>query len=97
MNECTHIGLDVHKDTIAVAVLRPGTTEVDERVIPRAASHPGMLRGRPDRLRHASADHRSRLSLRRDRALAHPTQKRIARELTGFIWGLMTDNLGPAR
>jgi IS30 family transposase len=25
MNECTHIGLDVHKDTIAVAVLRPGT------------------------------------------------------------------------
>jgi len=33
MNECTHIGLDVHKDTIAVAVLRPGTTEVDERVI----------------------------------------------------------------
>jgi len=34
INECTHIGLDVHKDTIAVAVLRPGTTEVDERVIP---------------------------------------------------------------
>lgn len=34
MNECTHIGLDVHKDTIAVAVLRPGGTEVDERVIP---------------------------------------------------------------
>jgi len=34
MNECTHIGLDVHKDTIAVAVLRPQTTEVDERVIP---------------------------------------------------------------
>lgn len=33
MNEFTHIGLDVHKDTIAVAVLRPGTTEVDERVI----------------------------------------------------------------
>lgn len=34
MNELTHIGLDVHKDTIAVAVLRPGTTDVDERVIP---------------------------------------------------------------
>ncbi|MHB8761188.1 MAG: IS110 family RNA-guided transposase, partial [Coriobacteriia bacterium] len=34
MNECTHIGLDVHKDSIAVAVLRPHTTEVDERVIP---------------------------------------------------------------
>jgi len=34
MTELTHIGLDVHKDTIAMAVLRPGTTEVDERVIP---------------------------------------------------------------
>ncbi len=33
MNQTTHIGLDVHKDSIAVAVLRPGTTEVDERVI----------------------------------------------------------------
>ena len=34
MNECTHIGLDVHKDTIAVAVLRPVTGEIDERVVP---------------------------------------------------------------
>jgi transposase len=34
MNQLTHIGLDVHKDTIAVAVLRPGVTECDERVIP---------------------------------------------------------------
>ncbi|MDZ4655249.1 MAG: hypothetical protein U1F44_05190 [Coriobacteriia bacterium] len=34
MNDITHIGLDVHKDTIAVAVFRPGTTEVDERVTP---------------------------------------------------------------
>ena len=34
MNQITHIGLDVHKDSIAVAVLRPNTTEVDERVIP---------------------------------------------------------------
>ncbi|MDI6900888.1 MAG: hypothetical protein QMC79_04250 [Anaerosomatales bacterium] len=40
MNECTHIGLDVHKDTIAVAVLRPGTTEVDERVIPNTPDPP---------------------------------------------------------
>ena len=32
MSDITHIGLGVHKDTIAVAVLRPGTTEVDERV-----------------------------------------------------------------
>lgn len=34
MDQLTHIGLDVHKDTIAVAVLRPGGSEVDERVIP---------------------------------------------------------------
>ena len=33
MQQLTHIGLDVHKDSIAVAVLRPGTAEVDERVI----------------------------------------------------------------
>ena len=34
MHQLTHIGLDVHKDTIAVAVLRPDTIECDERVIP---------------------------------------------------------------
>jgi transposase len=34
MNQLTHIGLDVHKDTIAVALLQPGSLEVDERVIP---------------------------------------------------------------
>jgi len=34
MDQLTHIGLDVHKDTIAVAVVRPGGIEVDERVIP---------------------------------------------------------------
>jgi len=33
MHQLTHIGLDVHKDSIAIAILRPGTTEVDERVI----------------------------------------------------------------
>jgi transposase len=36
MDNCTHIGFDVHKDTIAGAVLRPGGTEVDERVIANA-------------------------------------------------------------
>jgi len=54
MNQITHIGLDVHKDSIAVAVLRPGSTEVDERVIPntpeavrkllRRHDDPGALR-----------------------------------------------------
>mgnify|MGYP000850251424 FL=1 len=34
MNNITHIGLDVHKDTIAVATLRPGSTSCEERVIP---------------------------------------------------------------
>ena len=34
MQQLTHIGLDVHKETIAVAVLRPHTVACDERVIP---------------------------------------------------------------
>jgi hypothetical protein len=34
MDNITHIGLDVHKDTIAVATLRPGSTTCEERVIP---------------------------------------------------------------
>lgn len=49
MDNCTHIGLDVHKDTIAVAVLRPGGIEVDERVIPNT---PEAVR----RLLHRHAD-----------------------------------------
>ena len=41
MHELTHIGLDVHKETIAVAVLRPGESECDECVI---ANTPAALR-----------------------------------------------------
>ena len=52
MNKCTHIGLDVHKDTIAVAVLRPGTTEVDERVVPNT----------PEAIRRLLARHDPRLT-----------------------------------
>ena len=48
MDECTHIGLDVHKDTIAVAVLRPGTTEVDERVNPNTPEAVRRLLSRHD-------------------------------------------------
>jgi transposase len=48
MNECTHIGLDVHKDTIAVAILRPSTTEVDERVIPNTPEAIRRLLARHD-------------------------------------------------
>lgn len=36
MNKLTHIGLDVHKDSIAVATLRPDTIDCDERVIPNS-------------------------------------------------------------
>ncbi len=64
MNNHTHIGLDVHKDTIAVATLRPGSTSCEERVIPntpggysrawsavsatRSPVSSAMKRGRPD-------------------------------------------------
>jgi transposase len=50
MDNCTHIGLDVHKDTIAVAVLHPDTIEVDERVIPNTPEAVRRLLARhPDR------------------------------------------------
>jgi transposase len=50
MNQLTHIGLDVHKDTIAVAVLRPDTIECDERVIPNTPEAVRRLLTRfPDR------------------------------------------------
>jgi hypothetical protein len=39
----THIGLDVHKDTIVVASLRLGGTACEERVIPNTPrSHSGL-------------------------------------------------------
>ena len=41
MDNSTHLGLDVHKDTIAVAILRPGDLSVDQRVI---ANTPEALR-----------------------------------------------------
>ena len=49
MTELTHIGLDVHKDTIAVATLRPGATTCDERVIPNTSEAVRrLLRRHPD-------------------------------------------------
>ncbi len=39
MDNATHLGLDVHKDTIAVAILRPGDAEPDERTIRVAAGY----------------------------------------------------------
>src|SRR5665647_742279 len=57
MDEFTHIGLDVHKDTIAVAVLRPGASECEERVIPNT----------PEALRNLV---RARENLQNDRRIA---------------------------
>ena len=34
MGDVTYLGLDVHKETTAVALLRPGVVEPDHRVIP---------------------------------------------------------------
>ncbi|MHB1477878.1 MAG: IS110 family RNA-guided transposase [Coriobacteriia bacterium] len=48
MHQLTHIGLDVHKDSIAIAILRPGTTEVDERVIPNTPEAVRRLLARHD-------------------------------------------------
>ena len=94
MQKLTHIGLDVHKETIAVAVLRPGTAECEERMItntPEALrrlfsryARPGgaarLLRGRTHRLRHLAAARRSRRALRGDRPLADPQAQRRARK-----------------
>jgi len=46
MDNATHLGLDVHKDTIAVAVLRPGQLEPDERTIPNTPEALRALVGR---------------------------------------------------
>ena len=46
MDNTTHLGLDVHKDTIAVAMLRPGQHEPDERTIPNRPEALRVLVGR---------------------------------------------------
>jgi len=49
MYEFTHLGLDAHKDTIAVAVLRSGMTTCDERLIPHTPEAiRKLLSRRPD-------------------------------------------------
>ena len=52
MDELTHLGLDVHKETTAVALLRPGQAEPDHRVIPttRAAYRKLIARLDPAKL-----------------------------------------------
>jgi transposase len=50
MDNATHLGLDVHKEAIAVAILRPGQHHPDERVIPNT---PEALRSLVRRRRSA--------------------------------------------
>ena len=46
MDHVTHLGLDVHKDTIAVAILRPDHDVPEERVIPNTPEGLRKLVGR---------------------------------------------------
>ncbi len=46
MDHVTHLGLDLHKDTIAVAILRPDQNVPDERVIPNTPEALRKLVGR---------------------------------------------------
>jgi transposase len=49
MDNRTHVGLDVHKQTTAVAVLRPGSSEVEERVVATTpAAYRKLVRGLRD-------------------------------------------------
>jgi len=71
MNQLTHIGLDVHKGTIAVAVLRPDTVVCDERVIPNT---PRRCAG----CSPATPTHRSSLpATRRDRPPSLPGRSAV--------------------
>jgi len=56
MDSITHIGLDVHKDAIVVAALRPGSMSPEEKVIPNPSEVIRRLvsrRGDPSLLRSA--------------------------------------------
>jgi transposase len=83
MHELTHIGLDVHKETIAVAVLRPGATDCDERVIPN----------RPEALRKLLARYPER-SLLRTCYEAGPSGYDTHRLLTSL--GIACDVIAPS-
>jgi hypothetical protein len=80
----THLGLDVHKDTLSVAILAPDRDGPDldriphdEASVPRLVGHLGdpppvasLLRGRPDQLGAGSAAASHARALRGDRAVA---------------------------
>ena len=95
MQESTHIGLDVHKETIAVAVLRPGraasatsasspnTPEALRRLFARYPDRAALrtcYEAGPDRLRHPAPAQLAGRALRGDRPLADPQAQRRARQ-----------------
>jgi transposase len=83
MQEHTHIGLDVHKDTIAVAVLRAGTTTCEERVIPNT----------PEALRKLFAQHPDHSALRTCYE-AGPTGYETQRLISS--WGIACEVIAPS-
>ena len=83
MEKITHLGLDVHKDTIAVAILRPSDLAADQRVI---ANTPEALR----KLVARCGDPTSLLACYE----AGPTGYHTHRLLTGL--GVRCDVIAPA-
>lgn len=79
----THMGLDVHKDSIAVAVLRPGQLEPDQRVIANT----------PEALRKLIAAQRDRTTLAACYE-AGPTGYEVQRLLTSL--GVACDVIAPS-
>jgi hypothetical protein len=92
MDHATHLGMDVHRDTIAEAILRPDQNVPDERVIPKT---PEVLRrlvarrrgtvvacyeARVDQLRDPPVASSLGVPVRRHRSDAHPSPDRPTSE-----------------
>lgn len=95
MTQLSHIGLDVHKDTVAAAVLSPYAAGGDERVIPSTPEAIHMLvRPHQDPFAHAflrpSSRWRSPVSLlgstRADKVDGRVRQPRQATGTSGGCW-----------
>lgn len=59
MQEVTRLGLDVHKDTIAVATLRQGQEIPEEKGHPEHPGDPALTRAAPLGPRPSSYDNRA--------------------------------------
>src|SRR6266545_1113368 len=88
-----HLGMDVHKDSISIATLRPDDSMDVEKIfhdealgapipppVPRPEVAVDVLRGGSDRLRAAPADRGHGDPLRRGGSLAHPEGSRGSSE-----------------